>query len=299
MNILNWLGNLFQAFFKQPAPVQPQNSGVILGNQPTDYFAGVNSPIPYLVRIPDGNWTPFAFDQRNQFCVCQGKVVDFMSCVTCSLLSTIEAQEFFLTGKQVKYSRRWLAKISGTTREGNYLYKVADAVRNIGLVLESSYPDIVGTWEDYYADIPPALNARLLQEAGLWKTKWDFAYEFLQVTDPNLDYHLKHSPIQVVIPGHAIAGIYSPDQLMQYLDSYAPYFKKAPVAGLQAAMKGILTAKGILAREIGWQGLPELGVYIPADSLQRLDFIKQNLPTWLPGYELDETVYRFPTKKPF
>lgn len=222
-----------------------------------------------------------------------------MACVTCSLLSCIEAQECFLTGNKVRYSRRWLAKVSGTTEQGNYLYKVADVVRNVGLVLESSYPEPETYSRDvYYQDIPEPLNSQLLKEAAQWKTRWDFAYEFLQVTDPNLDYHLKHSPIQVVIPGHAICGIYSPDQMMTYLDSYNPYYKTTVEAGLQAAMKGILTSKAIFARKVTWQGSKEIGVYVPADSMERLEFIKRNIGNWLPSYSLDENTYTLP-KKPF
>jgi hypothetical protein len=277
-----------------PSYQRPENTGVLLGNQPTDFFAGVNSPIIYQERLISGDWLPYALDMRNQYCFYKGQYVDFLSCVSCSLLSAIEAQELFLTGKQVTYSRRWLAKVSGTTKQGNYLYKVADVVRNIGLVLESSYPDIVGTWDDYYSEP----KSELYQEAAQWRTKWNFDYEFLTVTDTNLDYHLKHSPIQVVIPGHAICGIYSPNDYMQYRDSYSPYDKSEKVSYLQSAMKGILTPKTILARKVGWLGSAELGVYIPADSMERFELIKQNIGSWLPGYSLDEKTYTL-GKKPF
>jgi hypothetical protein len=59
-------------------------------------------------------------------------------------------------------------------------------------------------------------------------------------------------------------------------------------------------AQKILARQIGWQENPELGVYIPADTMERFAFTKANIATWLPGYDLDQTkTYTLPTQKPF
>jgi len=293
MNFLNWLISLFKS---QPLP-RPDNSGVIVDNQPTDYIAGVNSPIVYETRIPNGDWTPYAWNDEPQ----SSPEGDSMSCVTQSAINSIETQEFFMTGRKVNYSKRWIAKMSGTTRQGNYLNKVCDTIRKYGLVLDSNYPTPADfTFDQYYADINPDLLAKLTAEGQIWLQKWGLAYEFLQVSDPNLDYHLKHAPIQVVIPGHAICGIYSPDQLMTYLDSYAPWIKREQVADLLQANKIILTSKLILAREIGWQGLPELGAYIPYDNMERRKFILDNISLWIPNYMLDASkTYILPTKKPF
>lgn len=289
-------------FFKTPP--RPHNTGIILGNQATDYFVNakagqIQSPIEYKIRLKDGNWQPFAFSkvlQWQQF----PNFVDTMSCVSQSMMTAIEAQEFFLTGKQVKYSRRWLAKMSDTTREGNYLYKVADVVRNIGLVLEDDYPTPAEyTWESYYQPIPEPLFSQLKAKAEAWRKKWNFQYEFLQITDPNLDFHLKHSPLVIVIPGHAVCDIYSPGDLALYRDSYLPWDKTYPVAGLQAAMKPILSSKTIMARQVGFLNHPERGMYLPADSMERFNFIKENLPKWMPEYQLDMTkTHIIPCNKP-
>lgn len=302
MNFLNWLKN----FFKQPEPEhqRPENTGIILEPlKDTDFVAGVSSPIVYQTRIPNGNWTPYAWDTENQY----SNKADALDCVAESFINAIQAQEFFMTGKKVNYSKRWLAKCSGTNQgiykgKGNTYGNVADWIHNHGLVLESSYPKPAGDWtaDEFYADINPDLQAKLLAEGQIWLQKWAYDYEFLLVTDPNLDYHLKHSPINVVIPGHSVCGIYSPAQLMDYLDSYPNYYKSTPVAGLQAAMKGILTSKLIQARQIGWQGSPELGVYIPADNMERFKFIQDNLPNWIPNYQLDVSkTFIVPAKKPF
>lgn len=295
MNITNML----KALFQRPPP-RPKNTGVLLGNEPTDYFAGVNSPIEYKVRLQDGNWTPYSFDEEVQWCLNNGQYVDQMSCVSHSVINAVQSQELFLTGKRVQYSKRWLAKMSDTTRNGNYLGKVAQTIRDFGLVLESDYPTPASyTWEEFYADIPEPKLTELKEKGQAWLKRWNFQYEFLAVTDPNLDYHLKHSPVQVVIPGHAICGIYSPDQMMTVMDSYAPHVKKYQVVGLQAAMKPILTQKTIQAREIQWYQSPELGLYLPFDSMQRRDHIRAKLSEWLPDYNVDTTkTYQLTAKKP-
>ena len=299
--MLEFLKRLFQR-----TRSRPENTGVIVENKPTDYFVNpvagqVTSPIAYKIRLTDGNWTPYAFDQENQF----NSKGDALDCVAESFINAIQAQEFFLTGKKVQYSKRWLAKISGTNQgiykgRGNTYSNVADAIKNIGLVLEADYPKPTAwTVDEFYAEIPEPLYTQLMNKAAGWRAKWNYQYEFLQVTDPNLDYHLKHSPIDVIIPGHSICGIYSPIDWMHYVDSYPPYAKTTPVSALAAAMKGILTPKTIFAREVGWQGSPELGLYLPYDSMQRRDFIRQNIATWLPDYAVDESkTYPIAIKKP-
>lgn len=295
MNFFDLLKNLFQ---KQPE--RPENSGVLLGNQPTDYFAGVNSPIEYKIRLQDGNWTPYTWSKNLQWAYDnKGNYVDQMACVTHSMLTAIESQEFFLTGKKVKYSRRWIAKMSGTTKQGNYLYKVADTIRHYGLILEEDYPTPAKyTWNEFYEELGEKMIP-LSQKGLAWLQKWNFQYEFLPVSDPNIDHHLKHSPLQVVIPGHAVCGIFSPGMITEYRDSYEPFDKDYPSNLFLAILKPILTPKTIMAREIGWQGSPELGLYLPFDSMQRRDKFRQKLSEFDADYSVDEKkTYILPAKKP-
>lgn len=292
--MFNFLKNLF----KSPPP-RPENTGVLMGQRASDYVAGTTSPIPYQLRVVNGNWQPYAWSKNKQWCWYNGQYVDQMSCVTHSMLTAIETQEFFLTGKQVKYSRRWIAKLSGTTKQGNYQYLVADAIRNYGLVKEETYPTPDSyTWEQFYQDIPR--GSLMYSEGSNWLKKWNFQYEFLSPTDPNLDYHLKHCPIQIVIPGHAVCEIYSKDSINElFRDSYEPWDKTTPIGNVQSALKPILTLKSIQARQVGWNNSPELGIYLPADSMDRFKMIKDNLPDWIPGYSLDDSqVYKIPANKP-
>ena len=51
--------------------------------------------------------------------------------------------------------------MSGTTKEGNYLTKVGDSIRNDGLVPESVWgvDDSIKTWDDYYSEIPENISS--------------------------------------------------------------------------------------------------------------------------------------------
>ena len=94
------------------------NRGVLLGQRDTDWVAGV---IPFEEINPSGNWTPHLPPGEWQ----TNHVVDTMACVTFSALNSIETQIKFLTGQSINYSDRFTAKMSGTTPQGNWLYKVA------------------------------------------------------------------------------------------------------------------------------------------------------------------------------
>ena len=108
-----------------PEQQPPQNHGVKLGRRPTDFIAG---QIPYEVRNPSGDWTKFIPSGERQY----NRTADSMSCVTFSLLNAIETYEKFWTGSSNNYSDRWTAKMSQTTVEGNWLWMVAETVKQFG-----------------------------------------------------------------------------------------------------------------------------------------------------------------------
>ncbi len=222
--------------------------GVILGNRPEDWVAGSIGALSFEERNPSGDWRPYLPTREKQ----KGKE-DSMSCVSFSALSSIEMQEKFLTGKENNYSDRWIAKMSGTTAEGNYLWKVGDAVRNLGLVAETSYPAPLNfTFAQYHAEIPAAKKAELLAEGSVWKQKWDVKTEFINTSiglwstaREDLTKHLKHAPIQIVIPGHAIVNIFCEADLARYFDTYNPFEKTTPYSNIQTAYKYVLTPKNM------------------------------------------------------
>lgn len=197
------------------------NRGIILGTRPEDYVAGT---LPYEVRNPSGDWTPYLVKGEIQY----SPKDDWKDCVSRSYTNCVEIQQKFLAGEEVDYSDRFLAQRSGTNRIGNYLYKVADFGRNEGLVLESSYPDTEGTWEEQYADISEPKLSQLLAEGKKWLERWDVKNEDIPFDKKSLQYHLKQAPVQVVIPGHAVVDILSNADIEKVFDSYIPYVKNIP-----------------------------------------------------------------------
>ena len=257
-----------------------ENKGVILGRRPEDWVAGAASGVAYEVRNPSGDWRPYLPPGENQY----SDRGDSMSCVTYSALNSIEMQEKLLTGTAPDYGDRWTAKRSGTMRNGNYLYKVADTIRKEGLVLESDYPTPLSyNWDEYHAEIPEPLSSQLLAKGQDWLKKWTVGYEWITVSQDSFRYHLKHAPIQVVIPGHAIVEILCEADIVSYFDTYAPYIKQVNVGGIQDALKIVLTAKTqMTSNGLLVQNGQEFGIYLPATTVEGLASLMLNIGKEVP-----------------
>ena len=213
------------------------NYGVLLGKQNTDYVAGT---LPYQELNPTGNWKNYLPPGEWQ----KPGLVDTMAFVTFSLINAIETQEKFLTGVQANYSDRWIAMMSETTEQGNWLYKVADTVRKYGLVKEESWPTPPNpTWDTYYAKPDAQKQALLEAEGEEWLKTHTLQYEWLTTSLEDIQKHLKHTPLQVVIPGHAIEGFHEIGDTTHYFDSYSPFEKSTWRGNLVDVLKPLLTIK--------------------------------------------------------
>ena len=134
--------------------------------------------------------------------------------------------------------------MSGTTQEGNYLYKVGDAVRNLGMVLEDDYPAPPNyTWQSYYADIPEPKLTELKNKGKAWLREWDVRTEFVPATKADMLKHIKHAPLQIVIPGHAIVNFLCEQDIVNYFDTYEPFKKTTAYGNITSAYKYVLTKK--------------------------------------------------------
>jgi hypothetical protein len=239
------------------------NHGVILGQRETDYVGGT---LPFEERNPSGEWTQYLPVGERQYSNPGGG--DSMSCVSFSAINSIEIQEKFLTGRESNYSDRWTAKMSDTTPEGNYLWKVADTIRKQGLIPQEmySYPPTPWTFNQFHAPIPEPLYSRLLAKGSEWLSKWDVAYEWIEVTKEPLLKHLKHAPLQMVIPGHAVVGFLCRDDVLRYFDTYehgSTWTVDKPISAYTHAMKIVLTPKNYMnehVRIINYKGTIYIGV---------------------------------------
>lgn len=215
-----------------------ENKGVLGGQRDTDYMAGrVGASLSHESRNPSGDWTEYLPPgewQRSDF-------ADTMACVSFSAINSIEVQEKFLTGRQPNYSDRFIAVMSGTTRIGNYLWKVTDTIRKNGLVLEEEYPapPEYKSWEEYH-QMPPM---DVINKAKLWLNSWDISYEWISITRESLLHHLEHAPLQIVINDntHAVLEFLNKDDVHHYFDQYAPFTKQVDV--ITWALKIVLTKK--------------------------------------------------------
>lgn len=213
------------------------NTGVILGQRPEDYMAGAFTFVSYEERLPSGNWQPYLPTGERQ-----RNLLETMACVSFSACNCIETQIKKFSGVEENYSDRWIAKMSGTTHDGNYLWKVGDTIRQYGMVKESSYPSRTDMkWDEYYAEIPPAKLAELKAEGQAWLKQWAVKTEFIEATKPEMLKHIKHTPIQIVKPGHAIEDFYNTQDIVNYFDSYSPFLKTLNYSQVQAAYKYVLT----------------------------------------------------------
>lgn len=212
-----------------------QNTGLLEGQRPTDWLVGA---INYEVRNSSGDWRDFLPTGEKQ-----KDPAETMACVSFSGLNSLEIQTKHQTGADINYSDRFTAKMSGTTKQGNYLWAVADSMRLHGVVLQSVYPTPANyNWDSYYSEIPQSVKDQAI--------RLDIAYEFLPIRQTSLDketlaYHLKHAPLQVTVPApypnHAVLAIHISGNTVYYFDSYSPFLKTMDYSKITSALKIVLT----------------------------------------------------------
>lgn len=142
---------------------------------------------------------------------------DTMACVTYSFFNCIETLLKRKYNEQWDFSDRYTAKVSGTTKKGNWMYKVFESFnkewlsflhwRNSGL-----------SWNEYYAEIPETLDpdgdGNSFNVKGLAKgnTKtFTVDIKWIEPTNQtNLKDGLKQSPLWIAIYayGKKVNGVY-------------------------------------------------------------------------------------------
>jgi hypothetical protein len=263
------------------------NTGVIPGSFDNGLWLG--GTIPYEVRLESGDWRPYLVTEEKQF----SDNTDTMGCVSFSLNNDLEIQNNFL-GTNVNFSDRFLAKMSGTTPQGNWLDKVAYTAKNTGLVLESEWPQPSAhyTWNDYYAAIPEDVITKAVKQ--------DIAYEGIAPDKATLLKHLKQSPLQITIPlpnpNHAVVLVAIEGDTGFYFDTYPPYLKTINLSAISYALKVVLKKGnmtnsfvvemapgvfGICDPATAPEGLASMmlnrGIEVPRNSDGSLDFGRLNV----------------------
>lgn len=163
---------------------------------PRDWIFGSNTPLRKEGQENVlADWTPYLpVKEKQKFCK-DGQCVEPMSCTNHSANNCLEIMHKFKYGKEINLSDCQLAKTSGTTKWGNYLYKVADHLMENGVVYEHDWPypydGAKYTWEDYYREIP----AEVLNKRKMFKEKYTVNHEWVEKKD--FKEALRYGPLQV------------------------------------------------------------------------------------------------------
>ena len=149
------------------------------------------------VLMPDGDWTSMQPECEIQ----KSDYVDYMDCVTESAVNIISMILQKKYGIKKNWSQRYIAKMSNTTRQGNSLYAVANAIRKYGMVEEKDYPrDRNMTWEEYYAPV----SISVIKKGQAWG--FDVNYETVATDKIILDKANEFAPPQVIGYAWALDG---------------------------------------------------------------------------------------------
>ncbi len=132
-----------------------QNFGIKLEQERRnkDWLFGGISGVPLVVLQTNRQWGSFLPDYEPQI----NKDGDTQWCVTFSALNCLETLLKRKYDIDRNFSDRYTALMSGTIRGvGNYLYKVADSIRNDGVVDEVHAPYLANmSLDDAYMPIAP------------------------------------------------------------------------------------------------------------------------------------------------
>ncbi len=133
------------------------------------------------------DWTSKVPSFDSQFS--SATLTDVDSCVAESLTHIVD----MLTGK--RYSPRALAKLSGTTKNGNTVPNVLATANKVGFIPYSFWPTPDSfTWDEYYAPIP----ANVLSQAEFYD---------IRLIPPNLDSSPLWTEISFGSTTHMVAQI--------------------------------------------------------------------------------------------
>lgn len=151
----------------------------------SDYYMGaIDNVVPVEVLQPNGHgWEQFLSPLEVQTVPIdnKGNLFDTMSCVTFAILRTLQAIIFRKYGVRRWFSKRFTAKMSGTTPTGNSMYNVVMSARKKHGVIENDlYPAGGKSVEEYLQPIPDTLLKKLLFYAKRSLSSYKIYFEWLE-----------------------------------------------------------------------------------------------------------------------
>lgn len=154
-----------------------------------DWRFGGPTGLPRMVLAADGQWDKYLPESEYQ-----NRGFETYSCVSQAALNCLEtlAKQ---RGEAMNGSDRFLAKTSGTTKEGNSFWNVCETIRTKGVVQELSYPFGGGSFEDFYQEPPKSLE----EEGRQWVDKYEYGYEFGMEAPDVLKRLLTYGPLEIAV----------------------------------------------------------------------------------------------------
>lgn len=179
--------------------------------------------VPFKENVPTGDHTPYLPIPEDQF----DSNGDFMDCETEAFVHSLETQMNFLkatdafsvdqitqmtalgyinTNGSFQFSVRFLAKMDGTTDEGNDNENVMNGFKEYGIVAQNVWPwDTTMTFAEYYAEIPQNI---IDQGKEIFKFIQVNGFQWLIEDEDNtlagkaliIKNALKQAPVQISVP---------------------------------------------------------------------------------------------------
>ena len=205
-----------------------------------------------LLQINTINWTKYLAEPEIQ----KHQTFDTMSCVTQSVLNSLEAQfnylmkndrldnlnflqrEGYIKNGKIQFSKRYIARLSDTNKNGNSVKKVLNAVLKYGLVPEVLYDyNHIDEWDEYYKEIKPSLKKigeefiKNFDIAYNWKWEKDFKEELKSSPGVVIVYAWRQEDNIYYKPknkntNHAVSLIDIKGDNYIIKDSYFPFIKE-------------------------------------------------------------------------
>lgn len=228
---------------KQYIGFVPPPEGIL----PKDWVLGSSNASPFPVVREDGNWESVLPQNEKQ------NVFDIET-YNCTGFNTLNAIEILLShkyGDTTNYSDRWLGIIAGTKAPGNDPQKVAEAIREYGLIPESMLPftNDIKTVDEYYSfkGLTQSQIDACYAEGRKWLEKYTFNHKWvygenqpLEEKINNMKIGLKSSPLGIAVyawasdardvyiamgsPNHWTC-VYDIEKFLKVIDTYEPFRK--------------------------------------------------------------------------
>jgi len=155
------------------------------------------------VLQPSGQWDLYLPEYEYQ----RFSWGDTMACVTFSFLNCLETLLKRKYNEQWDFSDRFTAKVSGTTKNGNWMYKVASSWNMDGFLSFLHWRNEGLTWDEFYKEIPQEKKALAFAN----RKHFELGYDWIDpITTAKLKEALEYSPLWIAICayGHKVNGVY-------------------------------------------------------------------------------------------